>query len=93
MITMGVRIACFILMVVITPYGWYTWVFAAGAIFLPYVAVVIANVGADSRREPERPERALPAPPPAAPTSDAPPPSVLRIQETRSPDDRPSGAA
>ena len=41
---MGIRIACFILMVVITPYGWYTWVFGAAAIVLPYIAVVLANV-------------------------------------------------
>ena len=40
---MGIRIACFILMVVITPYGWYTWVFGAAAIVLPYIAVVMAN--------------------------------------------------
>ena len=44
---MGVRVVCFILMVVITPYGWYTWVLAAGAVFIPYIAVVLANVGAD----------------------------------------------
>lgn len=44
-ITMGIRTACFILMAVVTPYGWYTWVFAAGAIFLPYIAVVYANAG------------------------------------------------
>lgn len=42
---MGIRTTCFILMAVVTPYGWYTWVFAAGAIFLPYVAVVYANAG------------------------------------------------
>ena len=29
LITMGIRIACFILMVVDQPYGWYTWVFAS----------------------------------------------------------------
>ena len=53
---MGIRIACFILMVVITPYGWYTWVFGVAAIVLPYVAVVTANVeperAPDARREP-----------------------------------------
>ncbi len=53
---MGIRIACFILMVVITPYGWYTWVFGAAAIVLPYIAVVLANVefrrGTDGCREP-----------------------------------------
>ena len=62
LLTMGVRVACFILMVVITPYGWYTWVFGAAAIFLPYIAVVLANVGQEARRNRrEDPERALPA--------------------------------
>jgi hypothetical protein len=81
---MGIRIACFILMVVITPYGWYTWVFGAAAIFLPYIAVVTANVGQEGRRNRrEDPEQALPAAPstPAAPTS--PEVRVIRIEESR----------
>jgi len=85
LVMMGIRIACFILMVVITPYGWYTWVFGAAAIVLPYIAVVLANVGADgSRTDAVNPERALPATPterPASPDSGAP---VLRIVETPS---------
>lgn len=90
---MGIRIACFILMVVVTPYSWYTWVFAAGAIVIPYIAVVVANVGPDTARtEVIRPERALPSTPTpqAAPSSDAAP--VLRIQETRAIDERRPGA-
>jgi hypothetical protein len=91
MITMGIRLACIVAMVLITPYGWYTWVLAIGAVFLPYIAVVIANVGADTHRAgPENPERMLespttaPAPPPAAP-------DVIRITETprlSAPDER-----
>ena len=80
-ITMAIRMACFIAMVAITPYGWYTWVLGAAAIFLPYIAVVIANVGEDvSRSGPETPERMLESsvPPPPAPAS----PSVIRIAET-----------
>lgn len=42
-ITMVIRIACFLLMLLVTPYGWYTWVFGAAAVFLPYIAVVYAN--------------------------------------------------
>lgn len=81
LVTMGIRIACFILMVVITPYGWYTWVFGAAAIFLPYIAVVSANVGQEGRRNRrEDPEPALPATP-SAPT--APETRVIRIEETR----------
>lgn len=78
---MGVRVACFILMVVITPYGWYTWVLGAAAIFLPYIAVVLANVGEEARRNRrEDPERALPAAPTAARpgAADA---TVIRIDE------------
>lgn len=69
LITMGIRIACFVLMVVITPYGWYTWVLGAAAILLPYVAVVFANVGSDGPAPTvQNPERALPATP--APSAD-----------------------
>jgi hypothetical protein len=42
-ITMGIRMACFALTVLVTPYGWYTWVFAFAAAILPYIAVVFAN--------------------------------------------------
>jgi hypothetical protein len=83
-ITMAVRMACFIAMVLITPYGWYTWVLGAGAIFLPYIAVIIANVGADVRRtgvvSPERAIEAPSAPAASAPVRDAP--TVIRIAET-----------
>ena len=82
---MGIRIACFILMVVITPYGWYTWVFGAAAVVLPYIAVVFANVGSDvSRAAAENPERALPAAPTVRPAPSAGDAPVLRIEETRS---------
>ena len=80
---MGIRTLCFILMVVITPYGWYTWVLGAAAILLPYVAVVLANVSQSARpSDPENPERALP---PAAPVDDIHPaaPPTLRFEEIR----------
>jgi hypothetical protein len=82
---MGIRVACFVLMVVVQPYGWYTWIFGAGAIFLPYIAVVIANVGQEGKTpQAENPERALPATPTAAdaPTGPAAEHPVLRISET-----------
>ncbi|WP_241245866.1 DUF3099 domain-containing protein [Microbacterium sp. 4R-513] len=82
LITMGIRVACFILMVVITPYSWYTWIFAAGAVFLPYIAVVMANVGEDGRRvRREAPERALPSATPALPREENP--RVIRLEEQR----------
>lgn len=49
-ITMGIRMACFALTVFVTPYGWYTWVFAIAAAVLPYIAVVFANAAAPTRR-------------------------------------------
>lgn len=77
---MGIRILCFILMVVVTPYGWYTWVFGLGAVVLPYIAVVTANVSSNVRRtDAERPERAISATPHDAA---APETGILRIEET-----------
>lgn len=84
LVMMGVRIVCFILMVVITPYGWYTWVLGAAAVFLPYIAVVTANVADNVRRvDVENPERALPAAPSERPVVQESP-GVIRIQETPS---------
>lgn len=84
---MGIRIACLILMVVVTPYNWYTWVFAAGAIVLPYIAVVTANVDSNTRRvERESPERALPSSPTVQDgrsPSEAGTPRVIRVDEQR----------
>ncbi len=82
-ITMGIRMLCFVLAVLVTPYGWYTWVFCAGAIFLPYIAVVLANAGSDGKITPaETPSQALEAS--AAAPSDPPATPVIRIQESRS---------
>lgn len=41
-LTMSVRVVCFVLALVVG--GWVRWVFVAGAVVLPYVAVVLANV-------------------------------------------------
>ena len=84
LVMMGIRVVCFILMVVITPYGWHTWVLGAAAVFLPYIAVVTANVADNvARVEPESPERALPASAPPIerrPADDAP--GIIRISES-----------
>jgi hypothetical protein len=95
---MGIRILCFVLMVLITPYGWYTWVLAAAAVFLPYIAVVSANVGNEARRDrPEDPKAALPATAPQPPTAVAD--RVIRIEESRpappapAPSERPDAPA
>lgn len=42
-VSMGIRFACILLVFVVD--GWLRWVFVAGAVVLPYVAVVIANAG------------------------------------------------
>lgn len=52
-ISMMIRTLCFVLMVVF-PSPW-RWLFLAGAFFLPYIAVVIANAG----REPTSTPNAL----------------------------------
>lgn len=41
-VAMIIRVICVVLAVIV-PLGWLTVVFAAGAVFLPYFAVVIAN--------------------------------------------------
>ena len=46
-ITMGIRVVCILLMLFVQ--GWWLLVCAVGAIVLPYIAVVIANVHADPR--------------------------------------------
>jgi hypothetical protein len=65
LVSMAVRTACFVLAIVAS--GWLRWAFFAGAVVLPYVAVVFANAGR---------ERAVagppPVPPPARPMLDGP---------------------
>lgn len=51
LISMGIRTAC-VPLIVILPSPW-RWVVAAGAIFIPYIAVVFANGG----REPDNSAR------------------------------------
>lgn len=76
---MAIRVVCFVLMVTIQPYSWYTWLFAVGAILLPYVAVVIANVAAAPAERAVPPERAIG--PGAAATPPTAPSGVIRIRE------------
>ncbi|WP_432512344.1 DUF3099 domain-containing protein [Kineococcus sp. SYSU DK001] len=68
-VSMLVRTACFLCFAFID--HWTRWLFIAGAVFLPYVAVVLANAGRESRAPapqsfdvtapPERPAAQLPA--------------------------------
>ncbi|GAA3769687.1 hypothetical protein GCM10022240_22570 [Microbacterium kribbense] len=84
LIMMGVRVLCFLLMVFVQPFGWYTWIFGVGAIFLPYIAVVLANAGGESNTVGVvPPERALEAPhAAAAPGRPEGGHEVIRVAET-----------
>jgi predicted tellurium resistance membrane protein TerC len=68
-IAMSVRTLCLI-GVVLVP-DWWRFLLGAGAIFLPYVAVVLANVGSAGASTPVRPTQngplAIEAPRPVAP--------------------------
>lgn len=82
-LTMSIRIACFGLMVLVQPYGWYTWVFGIAAAVLPYIAVVFANAGSDSTETTaESPVQQIEssAPAPNAASDDA---QILTIHEKR----------
>ncbi|MGN6742103.1 MAG: DUF3099 domain-containing protein [Amnibacterium sp.] len=52
-IAMSVRTVCLVLLVVVP--DWWRYVFGAGAVVLPYIAVVLANVGSSGASEPVRP--------------------------------------
>ena len=49
-ISMSIRIVCFLLAVVTT--GWLRWTFVAGALLIPYFAVVFANGGREPNDDP-----------------------------------------
>jgi len=44
-VAMSIRLACLLLFFFIP--GWPRWLFVAGAVFLPWIAVIIANGGSD----------------------------------------------
>jgi hypothetical protein len=52
-IAMSVRTLCLVLLVVVP--DWWRYVFGVGAVILPYIAVVLANVGSSGAVEPVRP--------------------------------------
>ena len=49
--SMGLRTVCFVGAVIVGS-GWLMWTFLIGAIFLPYVAVVMANAGPGAQHRP-----------------------------------------
>ncbi|NUU23227.1 MAG: DUF3099 domain-containing protein [Streptomycetaceae bacterium] len=68
-VSMSVRTVCFLLAVIFS--GPLRWVFLAGALLLPYIAVVVANAGREPTSDPPLPRvvpqthRAIEAPPEA----------------------------
>ena len=59
LVSMGIRTICLVLALFV-PSPWF-WLFVAGAVVLPYVAVVIANAGVEQR---PRPLETVTPPPP-----------------------------
>ena len=55
---MSIRVVCILMCFFVQ--GWWLAVFAVGAIVLPYLAVVLANVGGESGREVLRPGGLVP---------------------------------
>jgi hypothetical protein len=53
LVTMSIRIVCLVLMLFVQ--GWWLAICAAGAILLPYFAVVLGNVGTSWVSKAERP--------------------------------------
>jgi len=68
-ITMAFRMACFISIFFVD--GWLRWVVLAGAVFLPFIAVLFANQ-ANTKSQPSTIQRGEPAPT-AQLTAGAPP--------------------
>jgi hypothetical protein len=50
LISMAIRTICFVGAIIAT--GWLRWALVAGAVFLPYIAVVMANAGRDRSAQP-----------------------------------------
>jgi len=73
-ITMAVRMACFVAMMFIS--GPFRWVLLAGAVFLPYVAVVLANQANTKTKTPGF-QHYDPNPPPALTTGPVAPEVVI----------------
>lgn len=69
LISMGIRTAC-VLAAIVVP-GWPKWLFIAGAVVLPYLAVVIANAGHENDEPGQLGVTAVPLPSQAQAQTDA----------------------
>jgi len=92
-IAMTIRVLCIFAM--LFAQGWWLVVFAAGAIFLPYVAVVLANVNTSSRNtQVLRPGAIMPVSPQAPGTGEPAGDTPRGASDDRGPDhDDERGAA
>jgi hypothetical protein len=72
-LTMGIRLVCVVLCVFAR--GWWLVVCAAGAIFLPYFAVVLANVSMSKPYSVQRPGTVVPLFPPRSGPPESEPPA------------------
>ena len=82
-VAMSIRVVCIFCMLFAK--GWWLAVFAAGAVFLPYVAVVLANVSGPTRNdEVLRPGSIVPV---GTPPDDASPRAGEPTDEQTSADD------
>jgi hypothetical protein len=62
-VAMSVRLVCVVLAFIIP--DWWRWLFVAGAVILPYIAVVLANtVTSNGAAAPIRPGSLVPVTPP-----------------------------
>lgn len=68
---MAIRLICIILALFITPHGWYSWLFIAGAAFLPTFGVIVANVAKADQSKGEKATRALTNSPKPTPAPEA----------------------
>lgn len=57
-LAMTIRVVCIILAMIVQ--GWLMWVFFAGAILLPYFAVVIANAAGSNHKTDSLPKAVAP---------------------------------
>lgn len=85
-VSMSIRAVCLVLAVVVP--GPLRWVFVAGAVLLPYVAVVLANAGREATPPPHEAPTVLPygtlgsAPDPGEPPTWREPPDNPRTRRT-----------
>jgi hypothetical protein len=70
-VAMGIRVVCLIVAVIVP--GWWAAVPLIAAVFLPYFAVVVANVSINERQDDvQRPGNILPVVPPPSGVRDDP---------------------